>query len=99
MRSKNARTVASPWSSIRSRTDSKPDDLRAQVAREQLRHSAVREQRPVEVVVELAPAVELDAREERPLLEDVDGVGRIRVLAADVEPVRRDRGVADQLTL
>jgi hypothetical protein len=81
----------------RGRRRAHADDLGVDVARDHLRHARVRERHAVDVVDALAAAEELDAGKDRAFLEYVDGVGRVRLLAADVEPVALDRRVADQL--
>ena len=73
------------------------DELGVDVAGDRLRYARVGERHPVDVSHDASAAHQLDAGEDRPLLEHVDGVGGVRLLAADVEPVRLDRGVSDQL--
>ena len=71
-------------------------DLSVDVAGHHLGQPRVGEHHAVDVIDELAAAVELDARINGPFLEDIDGVGRKGLFAADVEPVPLDRGVAHQ---
>ena len=75
------------------------DDQRVDVARDHLRDARVGGRHPVDVGDQAAAGEQLDAREDRALLEDVDRVGRVRVLAPDVQPVGLDRAVADQLAV
>ena len=78
-------------------TGAHADDRRVDVAGHHLRHARVGDREAVDVLDEPTPGVELDAREDRALLEYVDRVGGVGILAADVEPVRLDGRVADEL--
>ena len=73
------------------------DDLGVDVAGNHLRHTRVRSGHAEDVRDQLAARYELHAGEDRPLLEDVDRVRRVRILRPDVQPVAFDGRVPDQL--
>ena len=75
------------------------DDRGVDVARDHLRHPRVRCRKAEDVRDQAASREQLDPWEDGAFLEHVDRVGGVRLLAADVEPVRLDRGVADEFAL
>ena len=70
-----------------------------QITGERLGHARVREQRAVEVLLTLTGAVQLHAREDHALLEDIDGVRAVDLLRADVHVVRLDRRVGNEFAV